>query len=97
MDPRWCPCPSLWPWESAHGDYDGGFHHHYDDDPLLFLAKHHRRLDQEGNAPPPAEGELWEMIYVGVVLLVMFVALLSDRIGVSYRYDMHGAILVMGR
>lgn len=28
-------------------------------------------------------GETWEMIYVGVVLLVMFAALLSDRIGVS--------------
>ena len=28
-------------------------------------------------------GETWEMIYVGVVLFLMFVALLSDRIGVS--------------
>ncbi|EJK77635.1 hypothetical protein THAOC_00520 [Thalassiosira oceanica] len=30
---------------------------------------------------PPAEGALWEMIYVGVVLLIMFAALLSDKFG----------------
>lgn len=34
---------------------------------------------------PPTEGSLWQMIYVGVVLLIMFAALLSDKFGVSLR------------
>lgn len=29
----------------------------------------------------PGNGSLWQMIYVGVVLLVMFVALITDKIG----------------
>jgi len=32
-------------------------------------------------APTTAPGELWQMIYVGVVLLVMFALLISDKIG----------------
>ena len=33
------------------------------------------------SAPTPQPGELWQMIYVGVVLLVMFALLISDKIG----------------
>lgn len=29
----------------------------------------------------PGNGSLWQMIYVGVVLLVMFAALITDKIG----------------
>ena len=29
----------------------------------------------------PGNGQLWQMIYVGVVLLVMFAALITDKIG----------------
>ncbi|KAL7540472.1 hypothetical protein ACHAXR_010131, partial [Thalassiosira sp. AJA248-18] len=43
------------------------------------FAEHRRRLQEEDSAPQ--EGETWEMIYVGVVLLLMFAALLSDKIG----------------
>lgn len=37
---------------------------------------YHRHLEEESQ-----QGELWQMIYVGVVLLIMFAALISDKIG----------------
>lgn len=43
-----------------------------------------RRLQEAVDDPP--QGETWEMIYVGVVLIVMFAVLLSDKIGVSARF-----------
>ena len=44
-------------------------------------------VEGEGATTAPTsapEGALWEMIYVGVVLLLMFAALLSDKFGVSF-------------
>jgi len=62
--------PSLaWP-------ADGGAHEH-----------HLRRLEAVSDtfaptsAPTTQPGELWQMIYVGVVILVMFALLISDKIG----------------
>ena len=85
MASSWCPCPS--PWESAQ---------HYLDELLLggdggetVDLYYHRRLQDAAATsiptPAPTEivGELWEMIYVGVVLILMFAVLLSDRVGVS--------------
>ena len=71
MAPPWCPCPT--PWESPHGE-----------DMLAWDAAPHRRLqaDEADDDLAPA-GALWEMIYVGVVLVLMFSLLLSDRVGVS--------------
>ncbi|KAL7547487.1 hypothetical protein ACHAWF_010781 [Thalassiosira exigua] len=40
----------------------------------------HRRMEEQADSNVPT-GETWEMVYVGVVLLLMFAALLSDRIG----------------
>jgi len=37
---------------------------------------YHRHLEEESQ-----QGELWQMIYVGVVLLIMFAALIFDKIG----------------
>jgi len=62
-----CPCPS--PWETAGGRFSLDLE-------LDDLVEHHRRLEEE-----ESEGETWEMIYVGVVLLGMFTALLMDKIG----------------
>ena len=33
------------------------------------------------SSPTTQPGELWQMIYVGVVILVMFALLISDKIG----------------
>ena len=87
MASSWCPCPS--PWESAQHYLDelllGG-----DGDETVDLTKYyHRRLQDAAATPIPTPapteivGELWEMIYVGVVLILMFAVLLSDRVGVS--------------
>lgn len=38
---------------------------------------HHRRLEEEEND----DGQTWEVVYVCFVLLYMFIALLSDRVG----------------
>eukprot|EP00984_Skeletonema_dohrnii_P027604 scaffold17205_cov78-Skeletonema_dohrnii-CCMP3373.AAC.1 len=46
-----------------------------------------RHLQEANNTNAPTSsptvqpGELWQMIYVGVVLLVMFALLISDKIG----------------
>ena len=62
--------PSLWP-------NDGGAD-----------AQHYLRHLQEAtitiapsSSPTQPQGELWQMIYVGVVILVMFGLLISDKIG----------------
>ena len=83
MEGHWCPCPSTSPWDPAEGWFDVA-----DDDDLDLLFEAHRRLQESTSAPTAAPtGETWEMIYVGVVLLFMFAALLSDRIGVSECHD----------
>jgi len=42
--------------------------------------KEYRRL-QEEEEETATEGEIWEMVYVGVVLIFMFATLLSDKVG----------------
>jgi len=42
------------------------------------FVENHRQLQEEESTP---QGEVWEMVYMGVVLLLMFGALLSDRVG----------------
>ena len=80
----WCPCPT--PWEEEI---------YVEDESLLTYedyANFHRRLqeaDGDGTTTNTTEeeapvGSTWEMIYVGVVLVIMFGVLLSDRVGVSY-------------
>ena len=44
------------------------------------IHKHHRRLQDESSSTEVV-GSTWEMIYVGFVLIAMFAALLSDKIG----------------
>ena len=79
MERHWCPCPPS-PWDPA----EGGWLDPIADDDGIALLLEHRRLQESTSAPTAAPtGETWEMIYVGVVLLVMFAALLTDRIGVS--------------
>ncbi|KAL7547056.1 hypothetical protein ACHAWF_010378 [Thalassiosira exigua] len=71
MASRWCPCPS--PWESSDMDLmtDASM------DTGVLMG--HRRL-QESEEPKP-QPVLWEMIYVGIVLVIMFAVLLTDKIG----------------
>jgi len=76
MEDVWCPCPS--PWEAARSALSSPSY--YYDDGMATTINYHHRLLQEEEAP---QGETWEMIYVGIVLIVMFAVLLSDRIGVS--------------
>ena len=82
----WCPCPT--PWEEEI----------YIEDESLFTYEDYanfRRLqeaDSDGTTTNTTEeeapvGSTWEMIYVGVVLVIMFGVLLSDRVGVSVVYD----------
>ncbi len=80
MEDVWCPCPS--PWEAARSALSSPSYY-YDDDMATTINYHHRLL-QEEEAPP--QGETWEMVYVGIVLIVMFAVLLSDRIGVVIYY-----------
>lgn len=78
----WCPCPT--PWEEEI---------YIEDESLLSYEDYtnfHRRLqeaDGDGTTTNTEEeapvGSTWEMIYVGVVLVIMFGVLLSDRVGVS--------------
>ena len=54
--------------------------HHIDISPIYdALPRHYRELQNESTTE--AVGSTWEMIYVGCVLLAMFAALLSDKIG----------------
>jgi len=82
----WCPCPT--PWEEEI---------YIEDESLLSYEDYtnfHRRLQEaDGDGTNTTEeeeapvGSTWEMIYVGVVLVIMFGVLLSDRVGVSVVYD----------
>ena len=61
------PSSSSWP-------ADGGAHDQY--------LRHLQEIDC--TSAPPSEtyqSELWKMIYVGVVILIMFALLISDKIG----------------
>ena len=79
----WCPCPT--PWEEEI---------YIEDESLLSYEDYtnfHRRLQEAGSESTTTNteeeapvGSTWEMIYVGVVLVIMFGVLLSDRVGVSY-------------
>ena len=78
----WCPCPT--PWEEEI---------YIEDESLLSYEDYtnfHRRLQEAGSESTTTNteeeapvGSTWEMIYVGVVLVIMFGVLLSDRVGVS--------------
>lgn len=54
----------------------GGAHEHY-----LRHLQEANSTNVPTSAPTTQPGELWQMIYVGVVLLVMFALLISDKIG----------------
>jgi di/tricarboxylate transporter len=47
--------------------------------PVPALQRHERHLQNESSTE--VVGSTWEMIYVGCVLIAMFAALLSDKIG----------------
>jgi len=79
----WCPCPTPW-----------GEEIYIEDESLLSYEDYtnfHRRLEEAGSESTTTNtteeeapvGSTWEMIYVGVVLVIMFGVLLSDRVGVS--------------
>eukprot|EP00984_Skeletonema_dohrnii_P019718 scaffold9483_cov111-Skeletonema_dohrnii-CCMP3373.AAC.2 len=56
---------------------DGSGHEHY----YLRHLQEANNTNAPTSSPTPQPGELWQMIYVGVVLLVMFALLISDKIG----------------
>lgn len=45
-------------------------------------SRRSRRIE-DSTEDEDSGGKVWEMVYVGVVLILMFGTLLSDRIGVS--------------
>ncbi len=84
MPSHWCPCPN--PWEGQ----DQGHYSYHDDymkeyDSILKDVTYSRRPRRlEGSTEEEGDGgKVWEMVYVGIVLILMFGTLLSDRIGVS--------------
>mmetsp|Transcript_24581 Transcript_24581/g.48973 ORF Transcript_24581/g.48973 Transcript_24581/m.48973 type:complete len:92 (-) Transcript_24581:5092-5367(-) len=80
---RWCPCPT--PWEEGQHPDNYSYNDDYlkDHDSIWMDGAYSRRsrriedsTEEEGSG-----GKVWEMVYVGVVLILMFGTLLSDRIG----------------
>ena len=79
MESSLCPCPSGAAANTSIAECTGSS---YSNQSLSDLNLSDYCYDIVALEEEPV-GETWEMIYVGVVLLVMFAALLSDRIGVS--------------
>lgn len=74
MAHHWCPCPSPWESLGSSSDFTPEEHYYY----------HHRLLQEDiADEETAPQGETWQMVYVGLVLLIMFGTLLLDIIGVS--------------
>mmetsp|Transcript_27097 Transcript_27097/g.40742 ORF Transcript_27097/g.40742 Transcript_27097/m.40742 type:complete len:1257 (+) Transcript_27097:197-3967(+) len=82
----WCPCNSTGKTFSRDDDiihsginfHDSDQFESYNNLGERFVADVNRRLSENGDEP---KGELWQIIYVSIVLFLMFVALISDQVG----------------
>ncbi len=72
-DDVWCPCNNTKNTNDVIIEQLGG-------DSFVGDININRLLSEDGDNAQEG-GELWEIIYVSVVLFIMFVALVSDRVG----------------
>lgn len=54
----------------------------------------HRMLEEELEDEGAPQGETWQMVYMGCVLILMFAALLSDKIGVRRSFWIQRSIIL---